>query len=272
MIPPYSGPLVFAFGPIQIQLFGALVVAGVLLGHREALRLATRYRIPVAEMRSAAAWALGAGFVGAHLVDVLFYKPEKLAQDGIFALLALWDGISSYGGFLGAFAGVAFYFRRLGRSWWTHADILVQGLVFGWVFGRLGCTLTSDHPGRLSDFVLAFAYPAGARHNLGFYEFVYTVVVLVPAIFVLRSRETVHGYVPGTYVAWISLLYAPARFAMDFLRATDLPQSDPRFSGLTAAQWISLVVVVLAVAMLRRLSAASRAVEGRPGAGRKIGV
>lgn len=34
--------------------------------------------------------------------------------------------------------------------------------------------------------------------------------------------------------------------------ATELPHSDPRFSGLTAAQWILLVVVVLAIRLLWR--------------------
>lgn len=251
MIPPYDGPMVLALGPIRFPLFGLLVVTGVFAGHSVVLRLAKDRGISLEVMRDAAAWAVGAGFVGAHLVDLLFYHPERLQRDGIVALFRIWDGISSYGGFLGALAGVGFFFWRRRESWWTHADILVQGLVVGWVFGRLGCTLTSDHLGRLTDFFLAFDYRSGPRHNVGFYELLYTLFVLVPAIFVLRRREAFSGYRPGTYVVVLAALYSVARFGLDFLRATDIASPDPRWLGLTAAQYFSLGVLALALVMTK---------------------
>jgi phosphatidylglycerol---prolipoprotein diacylglyceryl transferase len=247
VIPPYSGPQEFWVFGFPFHVFGALVAAGVLLGHALVLRLAAERRVPEGEMRSAAAWAIGAGFAGAHVADVLLYHQEKIARDGLVTFLFVWDGISSYGGFFGALAGLAFYFWRQKKAWWVHADLLIQGLVLGWLFGRLGCTLTSDHMGRLTDFALAFAYEGGARHNLGFYELLFTAAVLVPAIFLLRARERTRGYTPGIYIATIVGLYAPARFLMDFLRATDLEGSDPRFYGLTGAQYASVVAFALAL-------------------------
>jgi phosphatidylglycerol:prolipoprotein diacylglycerol transferase len=253
MIPPYSGPQDFSIFGFPLQIFGSLVAAGVLLGHALAVRLAAERGVPEGEIRTAAAWALGAGFFGAHVADVLLYNQEKIARDGIATFLYVWDGISSYGGFFGALAGLAAYFSMKKKAWWVHADLLVQGLVLGWLFGRLGCTLTSDHMGSLSNFPLAFAYPEGARHNLGFYELLFTAAVLVPAIFVLRAREKTHGYRPGVYVAVIVALYAPARFFLDFLRATDLPGSDPRFWGLTGAQYASVLALALALWRLTAL-------------------
>ncbi|MFN2425875.1 MAG: prolipoprotein diacylglyceryl transferase [Candidatus Binatia bacterium] len=248
--------MVLHLGPVSFPIFGILVATGVMVGHALVLRLAAQRRVPLEEMRNAAAWAIGAGFFGAHLFDVFFYHPEKLSRDGVLALFKVWDGISSFGGFFGALAGVAFYFARLGKPWWVHADMLIQGLIAGWVFGRLGCTLTSDHVGHLSSFALAFDYPTGARHNVGFYEFVYTVAVLVPAMWLLRWRERTTGYRPGIYIAVASLLYAPARFLLDFLRATDLANSDPRFFGLTGGQYASVAVFVTAMWLLRRISRA----------------
>jgi phosphatidylglycerol:prolipoprotein diacylglycerol transferase len=253
MIPPYSGPQEFSLFGFPLHVFGSLVAAGVLSGHALVIRLAKERRIPEGEMRTAAAWAIGAGFVGAHIADVLLYHQEKIARDGIVTFLFVWDGISSYGGFFGALAGLACYFAGKRKPWWAHADLLVQGLVLGWLFGRLGCTLTSDHMGRLTDFPLAFAYEEGARHNLGFYELLFTAAVLVPAIFFLRAREKTRGYQPGIYVAVVVALYAPARFFMDFLRATDLPGSDPRFLGLTGGQYASAVALALALWRLASL-------------------
>jgi phosphatidylglycerol---prolipoprotein diacylglyceryl transferase len=264
LIPPYDGPLALTLGPLHFPLFGLLVVTGVFVGHAIVLRLAAERRISLDVMRDAAAWAVGAGFVGAHLVDVLFYHPERLERDGLLALVRIWDGISSYGGFLGALVGVGFFFRRRRERWWTHADLLVQGLVAGWVFGRLGCTLTSDHLGRLTSFALAFSYAGGARHNVGFYELLLTLFVLVPAIFVVRRAEKRDGYRPGIYVAVLVALYAPARFALDFLRATDIAAPDPRWLGLTTAQYFSIAAFAFAVYALRSNRQTPDATLSRP--------
>ena len=35
-------------------------------------------------------------------------------------------------------------------------------------------------------------------------------------------------------------MYAPARFGLDFLRATDVARPDQRYAGLTPAQWACL--------------------------------
>lgn len=112
MIPSNLVPTVLQVGPVSVQLFGTLVVTGVVVGHALTMRLATERGIDPDEMRGAAAWALVAGFVGAHFADVLIYRPDKLGRDGVFALLRLWDGISSWGGFTGALVGTSLYFRR----------------------------------------------------------------------------------------------------------------------------------------------------------------
>ena len=88
----------------------------------------------------------------------------------------------------------------------------------------------------------------GARHNLGFYELLLTLFVLLPAVYVLSRRPRP----PGTSVAVLAALYAPARFGLDFLRAVDLASADKRYAGLTPAQWACLVVTVVAIGMLRR--------------------
>jgi phosphatidylglycerol:prolipoprotein diacylglycerol transferase len=182
---------------------------------------------------------------------VLLYQPGELSQRGPWVLLEFWNGMSSFGGFFGALLGLAVYYRRLGKPWVVPAEILLQGLVVGWVFGRLGCTLVHDHIGRLTDFFLATRFPNGPRHDLGLYELLYTVAVLLPAIGLLNRRPRA----PGTTIAVISLLYAPARFLADFLRNTDLPSADPRYAGLTPAQYgcIALLGIgVYALASARR--------------------
>lgn len=57
-------------------------------------------------------------------------------------------------------------------------------------------------------------------------------------------------------MALLPLLYAPPRFMFDFLRAPVSDGGDPRYGGLTPAQYGSIVLVIVGVVLFRRLSAA----------------
>jgi phosphatidylglycerol:prolipoprotein diacylglycerol transferase len=130
-----------------------------------------------------------------------------------------------------------------------YAECILQGLVLGWIFGRLGCTIVFDHPGHLSNFFLAFQHPDGARHNLGFYEFLLTLFILLPAILILHRLKAK----PGSYLAAVLILYTPARFFLDFLRMDASQNGDVRYFGLTPGQYGSIILFVLGVLIAIKL-------------------
>lgn len=233
MIPYFELRAIPLGAGLSIHAFGTLVLAGVLAGAGFAHWRAARTGIPHAEIANAIRWAVGVGFVVSHLVEVLVYQPQLLEEHGPLVLLQFWNGLSSFGGFFGAVLGLAIYFGRRSGSWLPHAEILLQSLVIGWLFGRLGCTLVHDHVGRPSTFLLALRFPGGPRHDLGLYEFAYTLLVLLPAVLVIDRKPRP----AGTTVWVLAFLYAPARFLLDFLRNTDLPNADVRYGGLTPAQY-----------------------------------
>lgn len=243
MIPYFQIPPLHIVGSYALQPFGTLVVTGILLGAWMAQRRAREHGIERSEMSNTVFSAVAPGLLGARVFDYLFY--------GTGPLLSL--GLSSYGGFLGALIGMTVYFTWFNRkAWLEYADIIVQSLVLGWIFGRLGCTVAHDHPGYLTDFFLAVQYPGGARHNLGLYEFVYTLVVLFPATLWLNAYERKKGYHLGLHVGAASLLYGPVRFVLDMMRSTDQVASDERYWGLTPAQYASLALTVYGAVMLSR--------------------
>ena len=250
MIPYFELHEIPIGGGRSVAAFGVLVVLGVAVGIRFAQARARTLGVPEGEINVAMAWALIAGFLGSHLL-VLATEPDATMR-GLRGLVAFWNGMSAFGGFFGALVGLLLYFRFRGRSrpWLVEADILVQALVLGWIFGRLGCTLVHDHIGKLSSFALAIRFPGGPRHDLGLYEFLYTLLVLAPAIVVVNRRPRP----PGTTIWVVALLYAPARFLADFLRATDLPGADARYLGLTPAQYACLVLAAIGIACYRSAS------------------
>ncbi len=232
MLPYFELRVIELPGGIELAAFGTLVVIGVFAGVWFAERRARAVGLPAATLHEAIGWALVPGFALAHLVALLPHvgHPGDLSPG---MLLQFWNGLSSFGGIAGALLGLWLRFRREPATLLSVAEVLAPAFVVGWVFGRLGCTLVHDHVGRLSDFPLALQFPGGARHDLGLYELLYTLLVLLPAALVLVRRLRA----PGTIIAWLALLYAPVRFLGDFLRNTDLPTADMRYAGLTLAQY-----------------------------------
>jgi phosphatidylglycerol:prolipoprotein diacylglycerol transferase len=251
MIPYFELRTIPLAGGVSVAAFGVLVAAGVVAGSLYVERRARSIGIADRHLYGTLLSVLVPGFVAAHLVALLSEQGLDAAS-GPIAFLELWNGMSSFGGFAGALAGFVLYYRYrppprgVGLA---LAEVLVQALVVGWVFGRLGCTLVHDHIGKPSDFVLAIRFPDGPRHDLGFYELLFTALVLLPAV-VVANRKSLP---PGTSIVWIALLYAPARFLGDFLRATDLPGADARYSGLTVAQYGCLALLLVAWVVAREL-------------------
>lgn len=230
----------------QFNVWSFAVPAAIVAGYWVALRRAREAGLDTKVFESSMEWGTAGGLILSHMAEILFYQPQKLKAEGPLTLLKFWDGLSSYGGFFGG-VGVfaAFYLLYQRRRWWREADCLIQGMIVAWIFGRFGCTVSGDHPGPRTDVAWAYPYPDGPRHNLGLYELIFTVAVLLPANLLLHRRKAPPAV--GWYVAMNCLLYGAGRFALDFLRATDRADSDPRYGGLTLAHYCSLTVFAIGV-------------------------
>jgi phosphatidylglycerol:prolipoprotein diacylglycerol transferase len=185
------------------------------------------------------------------------------------AILRVWEGFSSMGGFIGAVIGVTVFYRWIRpRDAWRHADVITYGFPFGWIFGRLGCFVVHDHVGAPTSFFLGMHFPdralcttragpeepctawapAGPRHELGLYEALLTVGIAY--LFYRLGRK---DRPPGYFLAVWALAYAPVRFLLDFLRNTDLYHHDARYLGLTPGHYSALFMLVLGVWLWRSI-------------------
>lgn len=234
-------------GLFKFNFWSLAIGTGIVLGYLLALRRAKKAGIPEKELEGGIWCALVVGFVVSRMVEVVFYQPQLLKTEGWTTLFKVTEGISSYGGFLGGALGLAAYYGWKRKRWWREADLLVEAFMIGWVFGRLGCTVAGDHPGpRSADAWWAFHYPDGPRHNLGFYEMLLTLLVIVPMNFRLNRRPQPEGRI----LAATCLVYGVGRFILDIWRATDVAHPDPRYGGLTLAQYASAALVVFGAALL----------------------
>lgn len=226
-------------GPLTLYPFGILVATGIMLGVWQMTKRVRELGLDEQVAQAIPMWAVIPGFIGSHLYEIFFYHPERLANP--LELLKIWDGMSSFGGFLGGTLGVIYFLRFKAKvPFWHYADTVMYGFTFAWIFGRLGCTVAYDHPGSLTDFFLGMEYRGnavshGVRHNLGFYE-----VFWAAGLFLFFQTQRKRPHVPGFYLLTFVLAYMPFRFALDFLRADDL-----RHGGLTAGQYAAIGLFLL---------------------------
>jgi phosphatidylglycerol:prolipoprotein diacylglycerol transferase len=166
-------------------------------------------------------------------------------------LFDVFYGMSSFGGFVGALFGALAWRLTMREELLPYADVVMSVFPLSWALGRAGCTLAHDHPGihTTPNNPLGFAYPDGPRWDLGFLEMLLALGVSV--VFVLLWRKRLPQ---GTYLAIASLVYAPARFALDFLRADVAAGGDTRYAGLTPAQWACFILLALGMFALRNVA------------------
>lgn len=241
MIPPFEQPAL-DLGPLHVSAFGVLMVVAIVVGAGMIQWRGGRLGLVGERLDALVASTVAGGFIVSHLVAVLFYHPEQLAADPL-ALFKVWGAMTSYGGFIGAIAGIVGYVAlRIPRGErWRYADAVAWGFPFGWVFGRLGCTLALDHPGIPTTLPFGFQLPSGvAVHNLGLYELI--LMILICALFwITREIPRFSGF----WMCSLWLIYSPARFALDALRI-----HDARYLGLTPGQWAAGGMLSLAAALM----------------------
>lgn len=279
-------------GPLPLHPFGILVATGVLVGSSIATRRARALGYDLVKLNSFVTWMLVSGFVLSHVLDSLFYHWDEVLKRP-WSVAMPWEGLSSFGGFVGALVGIVLwkYFviddgglhlRARPHPILPFADLVLSVFPLGWMFGRSGCSTVHDHPGAraTADTLLAVAYPCGhsfcgqpwpgdagvtklgfiefvhghyPRFDLGLLELMFTVIVAACFALTWRRRLAV-----GTYVAASALAYAPVRFAMDFLRTPQSEGGDTRYSSLTPAQWSCIALFIYGLVIIeytRRLRA-----------------
>jgi phosphatidylglycerol:prolipoprotein diacylglycerol transferase len=242
VIPYVEIPELPIWGPLSVKPFGLLVAVSCLTAlyvarwHAGTTGLDKRLVDDLIIV-----WVLVPAFVFSHWVSMLLYFPAELAARPVL-FFYFWGSMSSFGGFLGGALGAIWFIKRKGLPLWEYLDTVVVALCSGWFFGRLGCAITHDHPGIASDFLLAVQYPGGARHDLGLYEWLLTLV-LVPLVFYIRAKKPA----PGTITAVVPLVYGPVRFMLDFLRV-----EDKLYLGLTPGQYFSIALFIVGAWVLIR--------------------
>ncbi|HEX7664391.1 MAG TPA: prolipoprotein diacylglyceryl transferase family protein, partial [Polyangiaceae bacterium] len=189
-------------------------------------------------------------------------------------LIRIWDGLSSFGGFIGAIVGA------LGWKYLTFPkgsfvpvrhpqplpilpfdEVAMSAFPISFTLGRVGCALVHDHPGMLASpgAPFAVAWPldendglhhvfgplhvvwgSTTRYDLGLVELLFLIPFTLALIATWNKKWPL-----GTYTAIVALVYSPVRFALDFLRVREGDEGDIRYGALTFAQYSCIAFFLL---------------------------
>jgi phosphatidylglycerol---prolipoprotein diacylglyceryl transferase len=256
-------PILFEIGGFELKSFGVMVMLGVLAGSwwlgRALQRLGVADRDATGDLITV---SILLGFLGARLM-YLAVHPE--AFHAWYSPIALWEGgIVSYGGFFGGALGAILWARRRRVSIPKLGDAMLPALFLGQTFGRIGCFLVGDDYGRPWDGPWAVAFPdiEGSlmpRDLLG--------VPLHPTqlylsgmdlvIFLLMAWLFARRRFDGQVMTVTMALYAVGRFLVEFTRGDD--EARGIYGRFSTAQWISIVLLPLAIVLYVRFRSGARA-------------
>jgi phosphatidylglycerol:prolipoprotein diacylglycerol transferase len=168
------------------------------------------------------------------------FQPIATGAGSFFSLLAAREGITWYGGLIGAVIVGAIGCRRNGIPIVLFANCGAAATAVGQALGRVGCFLVGDDYGRVSDVPWAIAFPLGAPptldpvHPTQLYEAAWLSLV---AVFLWKRRRA-SPFLFGEYLA----LNGAGRFVIEMWRV------NPRVAaGLTEPQWIGITLIALGV-------------------------
>jgi phosphatidylglycerol:prolipoprotein diacylglycerol transferase len=260
--PQIAIPIQSMKDPPAIHAFGVLVLIGFVAGTWIATQRAEKFGLDGEPINRLVGWLVLGTFIGGHVGNELMYEPEKVWRDPLI-LLRLWDGLSSYGGFIACVPITFLFFKYEKLPMWRYADCIAYGMTVGWFFGRMGCFTAHDHPGSPTNFWLGvYGICAGnpdksvACHDTGLYE-----ALWAGAMFGLFALLDTRPRPSGFYVAMLGLCYGPVRVFLDSLRPAS---TDTQYFGFTPAQYLSMLVTVLCAALLVQRYRVGEIVEPAP--------
>lgn len=243
--------LVNRFGPLTIKAYGVMLLVAFVAGTWWTAHSATDEEMPLPEVIDVALLALVGSIIGARIVYVILEYDQFHSLGDI---LNLWSGgLSFHGGLAGALLATWPYVRYRGRSFLVTLDQFTPGIALGYSFARIGCFLNGCCHGTPTDLPWAVTFPADGAcvlpgeplHPSQLYASAASLLIF----FVLIRLKPVFRQPSHLFLSYL-MLYSVYRFLIEFTRAGVTAEFLSPGSWLTIAQAASIVIFVLAGAII----------------------
>ncbi len=254
-------PILFQIGNWPVYSYGVLLAAAYLVALQLAVVRARHRGLDGTKVMDLGIYLIIAALVGAKLMLVLVDFEYFRSQPRELLSLVRAGGVF-YGGLLAALGVAIFLVRRYQLRIWTTADLFAPGIALGHVVGRLGCLMAGCCYGTPTTmpWAITFTNPLAASnvgtplgiplHPTQLYDAGAELLILIVLLVTERRGKGFEGRTFWLYM----LLYGISRFVVEFYRGDD----RGTVMGVSTSQFVSLLVVPLALLMLVRLRGRAR--------------
>ena len=250
-------PILFEIRGFPVYTYGVLLAAAYLLGLQFALMRGRQRGLDPNRIMDLGIWIIISALAGAKLLLLVIDFKTFTSSWSAFMTLLRSAGVF-YGGLIAAVVVALWYLKRHKMPMWTVTDVFAPGIALGHVVGRLGCLFAGCCFGRRTAVPWAITFHSEfAAQNVGtplevplhptqIYEAGAELLILVLLLTTERRGKPFPGRTFWSYM----LLYGISRSIIEFYRG------DPRgmIWGFSTSQFLSLLIVPLAIAMLVILS------------------
>ena len=249
-------PILFEVGGWPVYAYGVLLAIAYLAALQLAVVRARQRGIDGSRIMDLGIYLIIAALVGAKLMLILVDFEYFMDNPGEILSIVRAAGVF-YGGLIAAVGVALWLVRKYELPMWTTADLFAPGIALGHVIGRFGCLLAGCCFGKPSSapWAVTFTDPAAAAnagtplgiplHPTQLYDAGAELLILT----VLLATERKGRPFPGRTFWLYILLYGISRFIVEFFRGDD----RGLIAGVSTSQFVSLVAIPLAIAVLLRL-------------------
>lgn len=246
-------PVLFHLGDIAVSSFWTTALGGFLVAFLVVRRDCLRRGYGVDLAYDMVLYAYVGGWVGARLFliptawDIFISNPIGFLLSG--------SGWVWYGGVIGGALAMTRLAKQRQLSMVTMGDIAAPALAIGLAIGRIGCQLSGDGDyGVPTTVPWCMSYPEGVVpttdcvHPTPIYE-----MVACTALFAFLWQRYRPHLLTGDLFAHYLIASGVIRFLIETVR-----RNPAWFLGMTTAQAISVVMVVLGATLLSQLRSADQ--------------
>ena len=239
---------IFTIGKLTIHGYGLMIGIGILCCVFLACRRAPKKGLSADYIMDIAIYGIIDGFLGAKLLYIVI-EFKSFIQNPLELLGS--NGFVVYGGIIAGVLAAMVYCRIKNIVFMDYFDLAAPSIALAQGFGRIGCFLAGCCYGRETESFLGVVFPENSMAPAGVKvlptqlfssagDFIIMVLLLV---YSSKPRKT--GETGTLYIT----LYAVGRFLIEFLRNDD----RGGLWILSTSQWISLVMLILAVVLTVRI-------------------
>jgi phosphatidylglycerol:prolipoprotein diacylglycerol transferase len=252
---PNIDPVAIHLGPLAIRWYGLTYLFGALLVYLQLQSARSRARtgMTVEQAQEFVVYAMIGVIIGGR---VLYLIADMLTPGGNPAsyylqhpleIIAIWHGgMAFHGGLIGAIVGGWLFLRRHHISFNRLADETSLWIPLAITLTRLANFINGELPGRVTDSPIGFQFPnaVGYRYPSVLFEAAGMLLLVLPVLWLLHAwKNRRDGVIWWAFIAGYGLV----RTIVEFYREPGIV-----WFGLTAAQYLTIVMFVLGIVMMIR--------------------